>query len=323
MITKDKILFFLLFLLTLGLIIQEFFHRVDQLNISHQSYELQLSDWFRPRRRPQVKTVTDWLAPIVWEGTYHESVLEDYYKKKNITVGLVVFAFGRYLDDYLEQFLSSAEKYFMVGHNSIFYIMADDSSKLLWIEMAPLHTFKVFGVQGAKGWQDIRMMRMKIIGEHIVNHIQHEVDFLFCMDVDQVFENYFGVETLGESVAQIHAWFYKKKANDFKYERRPFSTAFIPFNMGDFYYHAAIFGGTPLQVLKLAQTCDREILQDKENGIEAVWHEESHLNKYFFLNKPTKILSPEYCWDYSLKDNSDIDIVKISRQNKIMPPYLK
>ncbi|XP_027723978.1 N-acetyllactosaminide alpha-1,3-galactosyltransferase-like [Vombatus ursinus] len=316
MISQDKILLFLLFLLTLGIIFQELVNRMDQPKTPHQSHELQLSDWFRPRRRPYVKTVTDWLAPIVWEGTYSKSVLEDYYKKKNIIVGLVVFAFGRYLDNYLEKFLSSAEKYFMAGHNSIFYIMADDSSKILWIEVDPLHTLKVFGIQGVKRWQDISMIRMKIIGEHIVNHIQYEVDFLFCMDVDQVFENYFGVETLGESVAQLHAQFYKKNANDFKYERRPFSTAFMPNDVGDFYYHAAIFGGTPLQVLKLTQACDKGILQDKKNGIEAVWHEESHLNKYFFLNKPTKILSPEYCWDYSLKDNSDIDIVKISWQKK-------
>ncbi|XP_020846202.1 N-acetyllactosaminide alpha-1,3-galactosyltransferase-like [Phascolarctos cinereus] len=282
MISKDKILLFLLFLLTLGIIFQELVDRMNQPKTPHQSRDLQLSDWFRPRRRPYVKTVTDWLAPIVWEGTYRKSVLEDYYKKKNITVGLVVFAFGRYLDNYLEKFLSSAEKYFMAGHNSIFYIMVDDSSKMLWIEVDPLHTFKVFGIQGAKRWQDISMMRMKIIWEHIVNHIQHEVDFLFCMDVDQVFENYFGVETLGESVAQLHPWFYKKNVNDFKYERRPFPTAFIHNNTGDFYYHAAIFGGTPLQVLKLTQACDKGILQDKKNGIEAVWHEESHLNKYFF-----------------------------------------
>ncbi|XP_043836746.1 N-acetyllactosaminide alpha-1,3-galactosyltransferase-like [Dromiciops gliroides] len=295
----------------------EMWKGVDQLKTPQQPRELQLSDWFKPRRRPHVKTVTDWFAPIVWEGTYHKSVLEDYYEKKNITVGLVVFALGRYLDNYLEKFLSSAEKYFMAGHKSIFYIMVDNSSKLLWIEVTPLHTFKVFGVQGRERWQDLSMMRMKIIGEHIVSHIQHEVDFLFCMDVDQVFENYFGVETLGESVAQLHAWFYKKSASDFNYERQPASTAFIPFNMGDFYYHAAIFGGTPLQVLKLTQACDKGMLQDKTNGIEAVWREESHLNKYFFLNKPTKILSPEYCWDNSLKDYSDIKAVKISWQNRL------
>ncbi|XP_074067782.1 N-acetyllactosaminide alpha-1,3-galactosyltransferase-like isoform X2 [Macrotis lagotis] len=294
MIAKDKILLFLLFLLTFGLIIEELVNR----------------------SRPQVKTVTEWLAPIVWEGTYQTSVLEDYYRKKNLTVGLLVFAIGRHLDNYLEKFLLSAEKYFMVGHKSIFYIMTDDSSKLLWVEVTPLHTFKVFGIQ-EKRWQDISMSRMKIIAEHIVNIIQHEVNFLFCMDVDQEFENYFGVETLGESVAQLHAWFYKKNVNDFNYERRSFSTAFMPFNMGDFYYHVAIFGGTPLQVLKLTQACDKAMFHDKKNGIEAVWHEESHLNKYFFLNKPTKILSPEYCWDYSLQDNSDINVVKISRQSKL------
>uniref|UniRef100_F7FSQ3 N-acetyllactosaminide alpha-1,3-galactosyltransferase n=1 Tax=Monodelphis domestica TaxID=13616 RepID=F7FSQ3_MONDO len=339
MLYKRKLILFLLITLTIILVFWGHFYRkkkasqtpqnkkpfslfqedfeVNQLKTPHQSSGLLLSDWFNPRRRPNVRAVTDWFAPIVWERTYHKSFLESYYTRKDITVGLMVFAIGRYIENYLEKFLSSAEQYFMVGHKSIFYIMMDNSSKMLLREDLPLRTFKVFHVQEMKRWQDISTKHMKIIGEHIVNHIQHEVDFLFCMDVGQVFQNDFGVETLGEAVAQLHAWFYKQNPNHYNYERRPFSTAYIPYDMGDFYYHAAIFGGTPLQVLKLAQTCEKGILQDKENGIEALWPEESHLNKYFFLNKPTKILSPEYCWDYSLSDNSDIDIVKTFWQDKL------
>ncbi|XP_058550293.1 N-acetyllactosaminide alpha-1,3-galactosyltransferase-like 1 isoform X5 [Neofelis nebulosa] len=59
--------------------------------------ELRLSDWFNPKKRPDVKTTTDWFAPIIWEGTYNRQVLEKHYKRLNITIGLAVFATGNCL----------------------------------------------------------------------------------------------------------------------------------------------------------------------------------------------------------------------------------
>ncbi|XP_054583388.1 inactive N-acetyllactosaminide alpha-1,3-galactosyltransferase isoform X2 [Eptesicus fuscus] len=271
--------------------------------------ELNLSDWFFPRA--STNATTNWLAPIVWHSTYKEEVLENYYAHHKITVGLTVFAVGRYIEFYLFNFLSSANKHFMVGQKVIIYVLTDNLSKLPWIKLNTLRTIKIFEIKREKRWQDISMMRMKTISEHVVDHIQYEVDYLFCMDVDQVFMQKYGLETLGESVAQLHSNWYNAHPIKVPYERNNLSEAYIPIGEGDFYYHAAVFGGTPIQVLNIARECFKGIMNDKKNNIEAVWHDESHLNKYFFLHKPTKLLSPEYSWDTNTKRTSEIKAIKM------------
>ncbi|XP_026541616.1 N-acetyllactosaminide alpha-1,3-galactosyltransferase-like isoform X2 [Notechis scutatus] len=273
---------------------------------------LLLSSWFHPSARTEVPTMSLWSAPIVWDGTFERDILNSHYKRQKVTVGLTVFAIGKYLDKYLKDFLVSANTFFMAGHQVIFYIMVDDLLKVPKVKLDPQRTLKLIWVKQHNRWQDISMMRMKTIGDLIEQRIRFEVDFLFCMDVDQVFRSHYGVETLDTSVAQLHAWFYKAQRNLFTYERRPESAAHIPYEEGDYYYHGAVFGGTPLQVLNLTRQCYQGILQDKRREVEAIWHDESHLNKYFLLNKPTKLLSPEYCWDYKIGPQPQIHNVKLS-----------
>ncbi|XP_005382619.1 PREDICTED: N-acetyllactosaminide alpha-1,3-galactosyltransferase-like isoform X2 [Chinchilla lanigera] len=303
-----KVILFLLILLSLWALHRKYHFSTRHLQKMSQCWfqarqtELKLSDWFHPTQIVELVkknlTITEWSAPIMWHDTYDESVLKKYYADHNITVGLIVFAVGRYLERYLGRFLISAEKFFMSGQKVIIYVMTDNFSAVPWVYLGRHHTFKIFQIGREKRWQDVSMMRMKTIRDHIVDHIQYEVDFLFCMDVDQVFRSSYGVETLGESVAQLHNFWFWAVPHMFPYERNNLSEAYMPKGKGDFYYHAAVFGGTPIQVLNIVRECTKGIMNDKKNNIEAVWHDESHLNKYFFLHKPTKILSPEYCWDY-------------------------
>ncbi|XP_041094506.1 N-acetyllactosaminide alpha-1,3-galactosyltransferase-like isoform X3 [Polyodon spathula] len=245
-------------------------------------------------------TRTPWNASILWEGTFNRTYLEEYYRNNPVTIGLTVFALGRYLDKYLEKFLATADKHFMPGQKVIYYVMVDNHSKLPYIEYGTNRLLKPRVVAKEARWQDISMMRMKTLAHMLQDFIKDEVDYVFCMDVDMDFRAPYGVETLGELVGQAQAWFMNSPNTEFTYERRPESKAYIEMGQGDFYYHAAVFGGTPSRVLDLVRSCYAGIMEDKKNNIEAVWHDESHLNKYFLEHKPTLILSPEYCWDYKI-----------------------
>ncbi|XP_041706192.2 globoside alpha-1,3-N-acetylgalactosaminyltransferase 1-like isoform X3 [Coregonus clupeaformis] len=211
--------------------------------------------------RNDVLTITPWLAPIVWEGTFDPQVIDEAFRSLNLTIATTVFAVGKYTR-FLRDFLESAEKHFMTA-----------------IEV----------------------------------HIHREAHYIFCLDVDMKFQGRVGPEALGRLVAAIHPWFYWYPRNQYPYERRNVSTAYVPLDQGDFYYQANIFGGALEDVHRLTKTCREHLEVDKSVGVEAVWQEESHLNWYLVKNKPTKLLSPEYVWDDARgRDAKEIKLVRFS-----------
>lgn len=242
--------------------------------------------------RPDVQTSTHWGAPILWEGTFNAALFDEAHKMEGSSVAVTVFAVGKYLEVYLKNFLVSAERHFMPGLPVTYWVFTDRPQEVPALKMGALRELRVMEIQKHQRWQDISMMRMKTISDTIHDHLRHRFTHLFCFDVDQVFKARWGAEALGDSVAQIHSGYYKTGV--FTYDRNPKSQAYLP--EGDFYYHAAVFGGSLPKVKQLVDFCYSGIVQDKANQVEALWHDESHLNKYFYLHKPSRVLSPEYCW---------------------------
>uniref|UniRef100_A0A3P8UPN3 Alpha 1,3-galactosyltransferase 2 n=1 Tax=Cynoglossus semilaevis TaxID=244447 RepID=A0A3P8UPN3_CYNSE len=258
--------------------------------------------------RPDVRTKTPWDAPIIWEGMFDKHIYDQMHIHLKTNVAVTVFAVGGYLNVYLKTFLTSAEKYFMVGLPVTYFIFSDLPDQIPYIELGPQREIKIIKVERHSRWQDVSMMRMQTISTLIDSEIRHNFRYIFCLDVDQEFKGRFGSEALGESVAMFHAQFYRAPKSRYNYEKNPKSKAFM--KTGDFYYHAAVFGGTWENVKNLTDTCFENIVADKVNNVEAVWHDESHLNKYFYLHKPTKLLSPEYCWNEKFP-GKDIRIARL------------
>ncbi|XP_071987738.1 N-acetyllactosaminide alpha-1,3-galactosyltransferase-like isoform X2 [Engystomops pustulosus] len=250
---------------------------------------------------PKEPSRTRWGAPIVWEGTFDREKDNRFHRTRGTVVGLSVFAVGMYLETYLEDFLVSASRYFMPDLPLMVYVLTERPSEVPTTPARRGMSVITLKVTRQTRWQDVSMLRMMDLRDRVLPMARDQVDYLFCMDVDQIFTSIYGPETLGDLVAQLHSGYYLASREEFPYERSPFSEAFIPPGDGAFYYHGAVYGGKPNLLLNLTSRCLRGILRDKNIGVEAIWQDESHLNKYLNLEHlPSKLLSPEYCWDNRL-----------------------
>ncbi|XP_056387973.1 histo-blood group ABO system transferase 2-like isoform X2 [Hyla sarda] len=258
-------------------------------------------------RRMALNVLTPWLAPIIWDGTFNISTLDTQHNGTRI--GLFVFAVKKYIR-FLLPLLESAERYFMVGHKVTYYVFTDKVNEVVKPKMAEGRILQLHNVIADQRWEDVSMRRMEILTIFTKTQMPKEIDYLVCTDVDMVFNDHVGVEILGDLVATIHPGYFLAELEEFPYEHRPISAAYIPYGHGDFYYMAALYGGKVEEIYKLSVSCHEGIEEDKKKNIEAAWQEESHLNRYLVYNKPTKVLSPEYIWNHDLPNG---DLIKKRR----------
>ncbi|XP_072276874.1 histo-blood group ABO system transferase 2-like [Pyxicephalus adspersus] len=254
------------------------------------------------KRKASLNVLTSWLAPIIWDGHYDLKILNE---QQDSRIGLFVFAVKKYIQ-FLGPFLESAEHFFMVGHNVTYYVFTDKVGYVVRPTIGDGRNLQLHEITADIRWQDVSMQRMEILTIITKEQLPNEIDYLVCADVDMVFNDFMGVEILGDLFATLHPGFILDYPQAFSYERRKISAAYIPYGEGDFYYMAALYGGKVEEIHKLSTACQNGIKEDKKKNIEAVWQEESHLNRYLIYNKPTKVLSPEYLWDTRLPNSEFI-----------------
>lgn len=123
-----------------------------------------------------------------------------------------------------------------------------------------------------------------------------QFDYCFYFDVDMRIDNPVGDEVLGDLVATKH--FYKtwETPEQFSYERNPKSLAYIPYGEGKSYYAGGFNGGKTSNFIEMSEVIADRVNKDLDNGIVALWHDESHMNRYMVDTPPTLELSPEYCY---------------------------
>ena len=129
-------------------------------------------------------------------------------------------------------------------------------------------------------------------------------DYSFYIDADSLFIGEMGEDFLPESgmIGTIHPCLSSGNGTP---ERNPQSKAFISPSENNRYFCGGFFGGDSKSFLEMSEKVFLNIEEDLSKNIIAIWHDESHINRFFFDNPPFSILEPPFAVAESLTPRHD------------------
>lgn len=198
-------------------------------------------------------------------------------------VGLLIIATNKYTQ-FLQPLISSADNFFLKDQEVTYFIFTNKD-----IEINSSRNVIKIDVDH-KEWPWMTLGRYKIFDNN--SEKLSKMNYLYYCDVDMRFVGDVGDEILEERVATQHPGYFGRRGTP---ETNTLSLACV-FEHEEMQYFAGGFnGGTSNEYLKMAKHISNNIDIDYSKDLIAVWHDESHMNRYFIDNTPTKILDPSYC----------------------------
>jgi histo-blood group ABO system transferase len=197
-------------------------------------------------------------------------------------VGLLIVATGKYIC-FVNPLIESAKKHFCKNQHVTYFVFTDQEYD------PPADVIRI--EQRRLGWPYDTMMRYQVYLDHWQSLSSQ--DYLFACDADMLFVGDVGNEILGERVATLHPGFVGKRGS---YETNPQSKACIGKKEGLHYYAGGFYGGAKTSFFHILKTNMNHIEDDLKRGLIAVWHDESHWNRYCIDFPPTLVLTPAYCY---------------------------
>lgn len=205
---------------------------------------------------------------------------------RSVDVALCIVATNKYTK-FVGPLVESARKFFLKGHNVKFFIFTDtkflmegnDINVLYWPHMP---------------WPLSTMYRCAAYLNH--KECFEGVDYLFACDADMLFISTVGDEILGDTVGTRHPllWNNEEVART-QFEHNIRSHACIDNPEYSTYYAGGFYGGKRENFININATIVEWIHKDLSINIIPQWHDESYLNKYFYINSPQVSLDSSYC----------------------------
>jgi hypothetical protein len=129
-------------------------------------------------------------------------------------------------------------------------------------------------------------------------------DYSFYIDADSLFIGDIKEEFIptGGMIGTIHPCLFSGNGTP---ERNPDSKAFISPSENNRYFCGGFFGGDSKSFLEASEKISSNIDDDLSKGIIAIWHDESHINRFFFDNPPSLVLEPPFAVAESLTQTMD------------------
>jgi hypothetical protein len=124
-------------------------------------------------------------------------------------------------------------------------------------------------------------------------------DYSFYIDADSLFVGEVNPDNiLSDVIGTLHPHLGDNEGTP---ERNPYSTAYIKQGENNRYFCGGFFGGKSSEFIKMSKIIESNVKTDLDNNIISVWHDESHLNRYFLSNPPTLTLPLGFAADENYK----------------------
>ena len=216
-------------------------------------------------------------------------------------VAVLYIATGKYVRLW-PGFLESAEKYLLKSCEVEYFVFTDVDHLAEEEDNPRIH--RIF--QEPMPWPYTTLLRFEIFLK--AEEKLKAFDYIYFFNANCEFKQPITEEMLlprpekhEHMVFVLHPAFYWRYNYEFTYDHNPRCKAYIPMGLGRDYVCGGINGGDRDAYLKFCHTLQKRIRQDKDRGIIALWHDESHINWYAFTHPHYRLLDASFClfpgWD--------------------------
>lgn len=205
-------------------------------------------------------------------------------------IAILYICTGLY-NKFFDEFYKSAEKHLLPDCAKTYFVWTDNAGIADGLSNVEVHQ------RVCAGFPEDSLFRFEMFLE--IETKMSNYDYIYFFNSNALFLSDIGKEILPDECGLVGAKWPRRASQHclfYPYERNKKSLAYIPPFRGPYaYYMGGINGGTAPKYMEMIRTLARNIRQDYANGIVACFHDESHINRYFWQHK-CKVLPFPYCW---------------------------
>lgn len=202
--------------------------------------------------------------------------MESFGSIKNNIVAIVFVGTNKYIR-FFEKYYNSINELFIPETHKEFFVFTDNPEQFESHDTSRVHITKI----NNDPWPLPTLMRFKYMNS-IAEKLQKFTHVIF-IDADM----YANQKILEHEIFAHDKNFFAVQHPAFLYRTGSFerdSRSLAAVNTHDdlrTYYQACFFGGKTDRFVQMISELERRIDEDLKRDIVAIWHDESHLNKYF------------------------------------------
>lgn len=221
---------------------------------------------------------------------------------------IITIATGKYIE-FVPNLLKSCDNFFLTNYEKEYLVITD--KKIDGGDLTKLH----ISYQQKFCWPLDTILRFHYFSKE--EDLISQFDYVFYIDSDMIFNSTINEDDIipkDEGLVGVqHPGFYDKNSGTF--ERNTGSTAYVPPEHNTPYFQGCFFGGSSTRFLEMTNLLKSQIELDFKKNCIAIYHDESHINKFFYQNKP-KILNPGFAYPENWNIPFDKKIIHLFKNHE-------